>query len=305
MIGYSSKEMIEMSIYKDLEEAVNYIEKNIRDKILLDDIAAYLYISKYHLHRVFKLVTKQKLMEYVRMRKLSLSLNDLLYTDLKINDIAAEFGFEHEQSYNRSFKKAFGISPSQFRFNKQEVPIVDKIDFNSIMDLEVGIILSPSFVIKPEFYLVGIKHSFLVDENYRTNLANRLAKDFFYNHRKRIHNAIHPNILISFSSYKDITTNHSLYLPAIEVKDLNFIPEGMSGIKINTHKYSVFKYVGSHSGNDITLKTLYDIYQYIYSWLLHSQYIQDGSFHFELINSSISKDDYCESDIYLPVKIKE
>lgn len=293
-----------MNIYKDLEDAVNYIEKNIRSKIILDDIAAYLYVSKYHLHRIFKLVTNQKLMEYVRMRKLSLSLNDLLYTDLKIYDIAAEFGFEHEQSYNRSFKRAFGISPSQFRLDKREIPIVDKIDLNNIVALEDGIILSPSFMIKPEFYIVGIEHRVLVDENYQTNLANRLAKDFFYNHRKRIHNAVHPNTLISFSSYKDITSNESMYMPALEVKDLDTLPEGMSGTKIHTHKYAVFKYIGSHSGDDITLKTLNDIYQCIYSWLLQSQYIQDGGFHFELINSTISKDDYCEADIYLPVEIR-
>ncbi len=294
-----------MSIYQYLEETVAYIEKNIKGKIILDDIAAYLYISKYHLHRVFKLVTNQKMMEYVRMRKLSLSLNELLYTDLKINDIAADFGFEHEQSYIRSFKKAFGISPSHFRSYKQEVSIVDKIDLSSIMSIEDGIILSPSFVVRPEFYLAGIKHSILVDENYHTNLANHLAKDFFYNHRKKIPNALHPNMLISFSSYKDITSNHSLYFPSIEVKDLSSIPEGMSGMKIETHKYAVFRYIGSHSGNDITLKTLYHLYQYIYSWLLHSQYIQDGSFHFEVINSILSKDDYCEVDIYFPVTIKE
>jgi AraC family transcriptional regulator len=294
-----------MSIYQYLVETITYIEKNIKGKIILDDIAAYQYISKYHLHRVFKLVTKQKMMEYVRMRKLSLSLNDLLYTDLKINDIAADFGFEHEQSYNRSFKKAFGISPSQFRSNKQEVPIVDKIDLSNIKSVENGIILSPNIVVRPEFYLAGIQHSILVDENYHANLANQLAKDFFYHHRIRIPNALHPNILISYSSYKDITSNQSLYFPSIEVKDLSAIPEGMSGMKIGTHKYAVFQYIGSHSGNDITLKTLFHLYQYIYSWLHHSQYIQDGSFHFEAINSVISKDDYCEVDIYIPVIIKE
>lgn len=293
-----------MNIYMDLEKAVNYIEKNIRGKIILDDIAAHLYISKYHLHRVFKLVTNYKLMEYVRMRKLSLSLDDLLNTDLKINDIAVEYGFEHEQSYNRSFKNAFGISPSQFRISKQEIPIVDKIDLSNITDIEGGIILSPNIVIKPEFYIVGIKHKVMVDENYQTNLANCLAKDFFYNHRKRIHNAIHPNTLISYSSYDDICSNESMYMPALAVKDLSILPDGMSGIKINTHKYAVFKYIGSHSANDITLKTLNDIYLCIHSWLLHSQYIQDGSFHFEQINNTISKTDYCEADIYLPVKIK-
>ncbi len=294
-----------MTIYQYIEDTVTYIEKNIKSKIILDDIAAYLHISKYHLHRVFKLVTNQKLMEYVRMRKLSLSLNELLYTDLKINDIAVEFGFEHEQSFNRSFKKVFGLSPSQFRLDKQQVPIIDKIDLNSIIPMKDGVILSPRFVVKPEFNLVGIKHNILVDENYHSSLANRLARDFFYNHRKRIPNALHSNTLISFSSYKDITSNHSMYFPAIEVYDLNSIPDGMSGMKIKAHKYAIFKYIGSHSSEGITLNTLINIYQYITSWFLHSQYIHDGNFHFELINSIISKDNYCEADIYFPVKIKK
>jgi predicted transcriptional regulator YdeE len=49
------------------------------------------------------------------------------------------------------------------------------------------------------------------------------------------------------------------------------------------------------------LKALMNIYKHIYNWLLHSQYIQDGCFHFERIDSKISIDDYCEVDIYIPV----
>lgn len=290
-----------MDIFRDLEEAVDYIENNIKGKIVLDDIAAHLYISKYHLHRVFKLVTNKKLMEYVRMRKLSSSLDNLLYSNLKIQDIAMEFGFEHEQSYNRSFKNAFGMSPSQFRMKKGQVSIVDKLDLSTIRAIDNAIILSPCFVVKPEFYIIGLKYPVLVDENYNTNTANQLAKDFFYNHRKRITNAINPDILISLSTYTDITSNDSMYHPSVEAKDLQFIPEEMYGKQIPTHMYAVFKYIGPHSGNEISLKTLMSIYKHTQSWLLHSQYIQAAGFHFERIDSKISKDDYCEVDIYIPV----
>ncbi len=294
-----------MSILNDLQKAVDYIENNIKSKLTLEDIAASLYISKYHFHRLFKAATNIKLMEYVRMRQLSLSLDDLLYTDLRIKDIAAEFGFEHEQSYSKSFKNAFGISPSQFRSKKIQVPIIDKLDLSTITDLENGIILSPDIVIKPEFYIVGTEHFVLVDENYRSNLANKLAKDFYYSQRKKITNAVDPNKLISLSVYDAITSNESTYMPALEVTDLDSVPEGMTGKKIKTHKYAVFKYIGFHSANDITLNNLHSIYSHIMDWFHRSQYIQDGGFHFEMIDNRISKSDYCEADIYIPVKIKE
>jgi AraC family transcriptional regulator len=294
-----------MSILNDLQKTVDYIEKNIKSKITLEDIASSLYISKYHFHRVFRAATNIKLMEYVRMRQLSLSLNDLLYTDLKIKDIAAEYGFEHEQSYTKSFKKAFGISPSQFRSKRRQVPIIDKLDLSTITDLENAIILSPSFVVKPKFYIVGTEHFVLVDENYNTNLTNKLAKDFYYAHREKITNAVDPNILISLSVYEAITSNESTYLPALEVTDLDSVPIGMTGKKISTHKYAVFKYIGFHSANDITLKNLNSIYSHLLTWFRYSQYIQDGGFHFEMIDNRISKADYCEADIYIPVRIKE
>lgn len=294
-----------MSILNDLEKAVNYIEKNIKSKIALEDIASNLYLSKYHFHRVFRSVTNKKVMEYVRMRQLSISLDDLLNTDLKIKDIAADFGFEHEQSYSRSFKKFFGINPSQFRLTKKQVPIIDKLDLSAIKALELGIIISPSIIVRPEFYIAGIEHYVMVEENYNKNLANKLAKDFYYNYRKTITNAIDPNILISLSTYETITSNESMYLPALEVMDLSSLPKAMIGKKISTHKYAVFKYIGSHSVNDITLKTLNCIYRHIQTWLYHSQYAQDAAFHFEQIDNRISKEDYCEADIYIPVKYKD
>ena len=49
---------------------VNYIENNIYNKITLDDVAQQSGISKYHLHRMFKSLTGESLMEYVQSRKL-------------------------------------------------------------------------------------------------------------------------------------------------------------------------------------------------------------------------------------------
>lgn len=111
-----------------VNRVVKYIEENLKENITLESISSYVKISKYHLNRIFKEVTNNQLMHYVKYRKLTSSINELLYTDLRIVDIAMEYKFEHEQSYIRSFKNTFNISPGTFRKSKPGVEIIDKLN---------------------------------------------------------------------------------------------------------------------------------------------------------------------------------
>ena len=61
-----------------ISQCVDYIESNIYNKITLDDISNHTGISKYHLHRIFKSLTGEALMEYVQSRKLTLSIRELV-----------------------------------------------------------------------------------------------------------------------------------------------------------------------------------------------------------------------------------
>lgn len=87
-----------------LKNIVDYIEMHIKDDISLEDMSKTAALSKYHLDRVFKLLTDKSLIDYVRSRKLSSSVELLLNSDLSVLDIALEYNFHHEQSYIRSFR---------------------------------------------------------------------------------------------------------------------------------------------------------------------------------------------------------
>jgi AraC family transcriptional regulator len=91
------------------------IEDGIRNGINSDTIAKKHTLSSIHLQRLFKFTFKQTLGSYIRFRKLTASLENLFNTNSKIVDIAIEYGFEHEESYIRSFKREFGISPGKLR----------------------------------------------------------------------------------------------------------------------------------------------------------------------------------------------
>ena len=134
------------------------------------------------------------------------------------------------------------------------------------------------------------------------NRSNNTAIDFFYYHSRSIPNVKNSNILIGLSRYPHITHNESTYLPSLEVTSLADIPEGMLGDVIPTHKYAIFKYTGLHAPSQITINTLSDIYSHILEWLSVSSYTLADNFHFESIDNKIATNNYCEAEIYIPIK---
>lgn len=106
-----------MEINKRVGLLVEQIEENIYNRKRIKDISMINNISDYHLQRVFKATFGIPIGRYVRGRSLSSSLGLLLNTNMRVIDIAVEYGFEYEQTYIRAFKKQFGITPSEYRNN--------------------------------------------------------------------------------------------------------------------------------------------------------------------------------------------
>ena len=61
-----------------IKNTTEYIENHILEDINLDTISENVNISKFHLLRIWKGATSTGLMEYVRRRRIALSLGDLI-----------------------------------------------------------------------------------------------------------------------------------------------------------------------------------------------------------------------------------
>ena len=73
-------------------QAINYIEKNLKNEITLTDCACVSGYSHYHFIRVFKEATGLTPSDYIRKRRLTEIIKHMRQ-DIPISEIAFEYGF--------------------------------------------------------------------------------------------------------------------------------------------------------------------------------------------------------------------
>jgi AraC-like DNA-binding protein len=98
-------------------DILNYIQKNIHspESLRTDVLSSYFGISVTYLGKYFKKHTSETIQQYTANHRLKLIEARLKFSDLRINEIAGEFGFTDESHFNKFFRKQRGISPSAYR----------------------------------------------------------------------------------------------------------------------------------------------------------------------------------------------
>jgi len=96
---------------------LEYIQSHIYEpeKLSVAVMSKKLGISETYLGRYFKKQANETLQDYISKYRIKLVENRLLYSDLRIGEIAYELGFNDESHLNKIFKKHRGTTPSLFR----------------------------------------------------------------------------------------------------------------------------------------------------------------------------------------------
>lgn len=104
---------------RQIQELIEEIDLCIRRKnseaLSLRRLSKKTGYSEFHLSKKFKEISGMQLRDYVRSRKLAFALKELRDTDQGILDIALQYGFSSHEAFTRSFKNAYGITPSAYR----------------------------------------------------------------------------------------------------------------------------------------------------------------------------------------------
>ncbi|MCU6172505.1 helix-turn-helix domain-containing protein, partial [Enterobacter bugandensis] len=102
-----------------IDELIEWIEINLEKGPTLDDVAKISGYSKWHLQRKFKSIVGLQLASYIRGRVLTRAAVALRISRRPIIEISDELGFDSQQTFTRTFKKRFGVTPNSFRQMEQ------------------------------------------------------------------------------------------------------------------------------------------------------------------------------------------
>lgn len=98
-------------------EIMNYIQANYID-VTLDDLAEKFYLSKPYLSKYVREKSGMTFGELVKKIRMKKAMALLKSSNMTVESIALSVGYQNVEHFNRLFKKAYNMTPMQFRNQK-------------------------------------------------------------------------------------------------------------------------------------------------------------------------------------------
>lgn len=148
-----------------IQKALAYVEANLAEELEIREIAKRAYVSPFYFQRIFAALCGVGIGEYIRNRRLTLAGEELAGTDARVIDIAAKYGYDSPDSFNRAFQRFHGITPTAARKNGASLRSYAPMKIK--LTLEGGNMLEYKIVEKPQFTLAGVSRRFNAETSYQ------------------------------------------------------------------------------------------------------------------------------------------
>lgn len=276
-------------------DSMQYIEEHLDKEMDIGKAAAIASMSKYHFQRMFSLLSGMPVGEYIRNRRLTRAAEELVFSNKKVIDIAARYGYETPEAFSKAFRKAHQMSPTEARTASKAFKAYPRLVFQ--IQLKGAIEMNYKIVEKEAFKAIGkdIKVSLKNGENLRKIPAfwNETEQSGFDQELSGI--AGNMGLLgICISDQKDTMT----YAIAVEKKG-DELPEGYSEYDIPASTYAVFEAIGPMPD------AIQEVWKRIYSeWLPSTGYQQTGNPELEVYPDLDPASPSFRSEVWISVKRK-
>lgn len=109
------KEDQERSRSHVLQRALLYIGQKYKEDISMEQTAEYVNLSPYYFSKLFKLHTGENFIDYLTRLRMEEAKRLIGEQSLSLKEICFEVGYNDPNYFSRVFKKAIGITPSDYR----------------------------------------------------------------------------------------------------------------------------------------------------------------------------------------------
>jgi AraC family transcriptional regulator len=296
--------MMDHHLLDIIHKTTEFVENHLLDETLcLDLISNHVCVSKFHLLRIWKGATGTGLMEYVRRRRIALSLGDLLESRKTLEYISWRYSFGCQRTYGRVFKSEFGVTPAQWRSRPVPLQVLDRFNSDFLRRASEGIVIHRRTSVLPAFSVAGLEYQVDIRDNRLNQTSKKLGTDFFLQHRQRIMQPLEKDVYIGFTRVPEPAEAYTYYMPSLPVGPASTVPEDMLLREIKAHRYGIFTYIGHHHPREISSLTLKDIWHQVFEvWMPTVEMKLKESFSFERIDYARCSSQYCECDLYYPIE---
>ena len=270
-----------------INKVVAYINNHLDETLDLKKLANEAALSDFHFHRIFRALKGEAIGGYITRLRLEATARLLRYTTLTIEEIAFNIGYETTASLSKAFKKQYGISPTEYRTNK-DTYIMKKEIINPDLALKAPkiVILEPKNLIYVA--LTGTYGSLDYGKAYEQLWAVIKAQKLF---TKGI-----ESICISYDDPKITEGSLQRSDVCLAIHKPATPQEEVSCKTLAGGKYAVFFYQGSY-------ENLSQVYDTAVRWVIDHQYtLREEPFFEKYLNDARrTPKEKLKTEIYIPI----
>jgi AraC family transcriptional regulator len=231
-----------------LNRVVEYIDAHLADEIDVAGVATSLGTTEYHLRRMFSSLAGMPLSEYIRRRRMSVAVADVL-GDADLLGIAVRYGYGSTEAFNRAFRSVHGVSPGDVRRDGGPLRTQPQLRFR--LTVEGNTPMETRITDRPAFRLVGRTARVpLMHQGANPHIQAFIASLPAAEHtRLKELNDAQPTGLLQVSADVDPDYEEGselTYLHGVAVSEGTQVPEDLDVIHLPADTWAVFRAEGPY-----------------------------------------------------------
>jgi AraC family transcriptional regulator len=232
----------------ELNRLLELVEQRLTDDLDVASLARELGTTEYHLRRMFSSLAGMPLSEYVRRRRMSVAVAEILGDD-DLLGIAVRYGYGSTEAFARAFRSVHGASPGDVRRDGGPLRTQPQLRFR--LTVEGNITMHTRIADRPAFRLIGHATRVpLIHEGINPHIQAHIASLPSAEHvRLKELGDTEPSGLLQVSADVDpdyVEGTSLTYLHGVAVADTTVTPDDLDVIEVPAGTWAVFRTEGKY-----------------------------------------------------------